>query len=163
MKRSAQKIYLIFALLRLVLFLLGFGLAKMWIGLMVVSLIGIYGLIAYRHLKKRATWVTLLLFIGIAVWGVMSHVSPILLIAGVATALACWELEDQDPASHYLRRIPIEDQFQNYHWKVLGIAVLVGFVLGEAGLFLRIPLPFGMICLIVILISFCLQRLFAFL
>lgn len=117
---------------------------------------------AQRALKSPVqSWFSsafLLLLVGGAAGGVLSGVSPAMMIAGAALALILWEAAQQ-----ILNRrrgavlLPLKEH-RWAHFKVLSISVGSGLLLAEVGLLVHFPLPFGSVILAVLLIQFSLYR-----
>lgn len=161
MEKSTEITYRTFHFVTIFLLVSGFGMAKIWLGVIIVLFMVPYLWIT-RHLQRKIySWVTLVIFVGIAACGLLSNVSPYLMVAGVSTYLACWELEDHIPKSIKSSISSVTSSCEKYHLKILAIAMATGLIVAEAGLFLKLSLPFGAVFLAAILVLFCIFQLFS--
>lgn len=136
----------------------GFILAEKWWGVILSAVLVFTWLLPRRHQPRWLQSTRLAGFAGIAAGGILDGVSPIILIAGVALALACWELEDQLPAG-----IKSSDMtaYSKNHLTRLALTLLAGLAAAEAGLLLSFHLPFGVIFLITIIVFVSIYRLYS--
>jgi len=161
MEKSNEITYHVCQFASILLPVFGYGLSAKWWGVIIILTIIPFGWILRRIQTKIFSWITLVIFVGIAAYGLLSSVSPHLMVAGVSAALACWELEDQIPNSIKSSTSSITDSCEKYHLKILGIAITTGLIVAEAGLFLKLSLPFDAVFLAAILVSFCIFQLFS--
>ena len=75
----------------------GFGMAKSWLGVILIFALLPFGWIVRRYQRKWFASMMLVTYVGIAVYGLLSGISAYLVVAGVSAALAWWELEDRIP------------------------------------------------------------------
>ncbi|NLG99542.1 MAG: hypothetical protein GX491_19475 [Chloroflexi bacterium] len=117
---------------------------------------------AQRALKSPGqSWFSsafLLLLVGGAAGGVLSGVSPAMMIAGAALGLILWEASQQILNLRRGAGLPSLKERGWTHFKVLSISVGSGLLLAEVGLLVHFPLPFGIVILAVLLIQFSLYR-----
>lgn len=142
----------------LILLALGAGLAGQW----AYGLAGL-ALVVVAWLARRFKWdwganALLLAYLALAANGLLQGYSPALMIAGATAALVAWELSE---------RIPPGDQvlaalFRRRRLRALLASAALGLALAEAGLFLRLQLPFFAVFLAALVALFCLYRLFSF-
>ena len=97
MEKSTKITYRIFHFATILLLASGFGMSKIWLGVIIILIMVPYWWITRRLQRKIYSGVSLVIFVGIAAYGLLSNASSYLMVAGVATVLACWELEDQIP------------------------------------------------------------------
>ena len=67
--------------------------AKGWLGVILIFAMLPFGWIVRRYQRKWFASMMLVTYVGIVVYGLLSGISAYLVIAGVFTALAWWELE----------------------------------------------------------------------
>jgi hypothetical protein len=152
--------YRIFQILTVVLLSGGFALAKLWIGAVILLLILPYWWFSQRLNRKILSGVMLVIFGGIAAFGLLSNASSYLMIGGMTTALACWELEDHIRESSK-SSISYDTRLnEKIHQKILCLAFFIGLIVAEAGLLIKFTLPFGIVFLIAIVVLFCIFQLF---
>jgi len=161
MEKSTEIAYRIFQFATIFLLVSGFGIAKIWLGVIIILIMIPYWSIT-RHLQRKIySWVSLVIFVGVAACGLLSNASSYLMVAGVSSALACWELEDQLPKSMISSIPSVTSSCEKYHLKILAIAISTGLIVAEAGLFLKLTLPFGLVFLAAVLVLFCIFQLFS--
>ena len=101
----------------------------------------------------------LLIFTGIAAWGLWQGLSAWLALVGVLLALAAWDM------GRFIRRqvLALNDEaaarMERTHLIRLGQALVGGLLLGGLALLVRIPLDFGMALLVGIIAVVALSRL----
>lgn len=161
MKKSVNLAYRIFQIATVVLLSIGFVLGRIWPGVIIVLAMIPFWWITQRSANRLFSWMALVIFIGLAVFGLLSGATPYLMIAGVSTVLACFELEDRQDGSTKNSLSSDTMSFKKYHLKMICLATAVGLIIAEAGLFLKFSLPFGVIFLAVILVLFGLFQLFS--
>lgn len=119
---------------------------------------------AQRALKSPdQSWFSsalLLLLVGGAAVGVLSGVSPAMMIAGAAVALILWEASQQILNRRRGAVLPSLKEHRWTHFKVLMISVGSGLLLAEGGLQVHFPLPFGIDVLAVLLILISFSRFY---
>ncbi|MHC1771840.1 MAG: hypothetical protein AB9907_08910 [Flexilinea sp.] len=160
MEKSTKITYRIFHFATILLLASGFGMSKIWLGVIIILIMVPYWWITRRLQRKIYSGVSLVIFVGIAAYGLLSNASSYLMVAGVATALACWELEDQIPNAMKSSISLNTRLYEKNHLKKIGITITTGFIVAEAGLFLKLSLPFGAVFLVAILVLFCIFQLF---
>ncbi len=102
----------------------------------------------------------LILLVCGAAGGVLSGLSPALMVAGAALALVLWEFMGQVA---YRRRdgdVPLRNNPKWAHLKLLVTSVGIGLLLAEGGLRVHLSLPFGIAVLAILLILFSFSRLY---
>jgi len=160
MEKSTENIYQTFQFATILFLVIGYGLAKIWLGVIIILTMIPYWWITHRLERKIYSWLTLVIFVGIAACGIVSNASSYLMLAGVSTALACWELEDKIPNTMNSTISLNTKLYEKNHLKKLSIATASGFILAEAGLFLKLSLSFWAVFLVAILVLFCVFQLF---
>jgi len=164
--KSAKVTLLIFQFLSIVLFQCGYIMAKVWPGVIILLCVTPCWWISHRLKTKLMSSGILFTLVGVSAYGLLNRVSPSLMIAGVATALACWELEDQILSHSKIPSFSLsttKNLFEIIHLKILGITITSGLVLAEACLFLKLSLPFGVVFLVAIVVCFSIFQLFSIL
>jgi hypothetical protein len=162
MNKSVKIAYRIFQIATVSLIGIGFVMAKVWSGVFIVLAMIPFWWITRRFESRIFSWTALVIFIGLAVFGLLSNVPPYLMIAGVTTSLTCFEFEDCITIS---TRNPVsisDGSYEKHHLKTLCLATAAGLILAEAGLFVKFSLPFGIIFLTALLIIFGLYQLFSY-
>jgi len=152
--------YRIFYFATIFLLASGFGMAKIWLGVIIILIMIPYWWLTRHFQRKIYSWLTLVIFVGIAACGLLSNASSYIMVAGVSSALACWELEDQLPKSMISSIPSVTSSCEKYHSRILAITIVTGLIVAEAGLFLKLTLPFGVVFLVEILVLFCIFQLF---
>lgn len=125
----------------------GYGLGGSWLGVWAV-LIMMASWFACRTYDFR--WmpsVLLIVYTGIAAAGILTTVSPALMIAGSAFALAGWELADQG-AGQGEPSTALRNLYQREHLKLALMSIGLGLLVAESGLLVQIAIPFGLLLLI---------------
>jgi hypothetical protein len=102
----------------------------------------------------------LLLLVGGAAGGVLSGLAPEMMIAGVALAIICWSLLEQNAQRYKADDSHSINDPKRAHLQRVLITVGTGLLLAEGGLQVHRPLPFGFVVLAVLLILFSLARFF---
>ena len=159
MERSTRFVYPIFQIARTIFFLSGFVMTKIWIGAVIITSLVVYEVISRCYQRKIDSRVMILIYLGIALWGILGQVPSFLVIAGVSAALACWELEDQVPYSAKQSVPDYEIQYRKNHLMITVITVIAGCILAEAGLLIKMSLPFGINVLVALVVLICLFQL----
>lgn len=138
----------------------GFGMAKGWLGVILMFAILPFGWTARRYQRKWFASMMLVTYVGIVVYGLLSGISAYLVVAGVSAALAWWELEDRIPISQESSTPSIADKYEKAHLTRLGLAISIGLIVAEAGLFLKFRLPFGVVFVVTLLVLFSFYQLY---
>lgn len=160
LSKSTEISYRIFYMTTILLLASGFGMAKAWLGVIITLAMIPCGWIPRRLQKKIYSSATLVIFVGIAAYGLILNVSSSLVAIAVSTALACWELEDQKSNSMKSSISSVTSDCEKFHLKILCITIVTGLIITEAGLSLKLTLPFGVVFLTAILVLFCIFQLF---
>jgi hypothetical protein len=160
MKKNSSTTYQYFQLAAILLLGGGFAAAGMWPVVLVIAVVILFRLFTRRLQSRVISWAVLVMFTGIAAFGVLNQVSAYLMIAGVTAALAGWELEDCHLQSAKTSTSGGRESFENYHLKMVCLAAAAGLILSEAGLFIHYSLPFGVIFLAVVTVLFGIFQLF---
>jgi len=140
-------------------------------GIAILSLTGGYGIQGWPVLpvmlglaavwllarKKAGAWLPsclLVIYLGLAVYGLQAGYSPLMMILGATAALAWWDLVLL-PSN---KAAPLPPDFVNQHLRSLALAAGLGLLLAIAGLQIHLELPFGVILLLAVLIFAALER-----
>jgi hypothetical protein len=160
MEKPNEFVYFVMQIATIALLIGGFAMIKNWQSVTIILIMLPYWWITHRSQRRIYSWIIFLIFVGLAVYGLLSKASPYFMVAGVSTGLACWELEDQIPKSLKSPITSVTNSCEKYHLKILSIAIAIGLFIAEASLFLKLSLPFGVIFLVAILVLFCIFQLF---
>jgi len=109
------------------------------------------------------TWlssISLVLLVGAAAFGVLSGISPEIMIAGEALVLIVWELTWQIVCRRKDNIFPLHIFPKWAHIRLLVTSVGIGLLLAEGGLYVQISLPFGIVILEAFLILFSFYRFY---
>lgn len=155
MKNALEIVYQFYRLVAIFLLVVGFAQEKLWVGIIITLLLALTWFIPGRFQRRWTSPVRLVGYTGIAAGGLLSNVSPFLMIAGVTTSLVCWELEDRLPNP---TKSPFVSSYEKLHLKWVVLASTTGIVIGEVCLFLKFSLPFGVLLLINLLVLFGISR-----
>ncbi len=145
------------ALLSLVI---GFGLRRDWVILILLPALPIY-LLLMRKVSLQIT-ITILLLVDIllSAAGSLTGGPPYFFLIGCSCALAAWE------SAHFLLNFPgaskvgTDTRLETIHNRDLALAIGAGFFLGVLGLNIKFNLPFGIIVVLALLIVYGLYRAF---
>lgn len=160
MEINSRITYRIFQISTIVLLSGGFALVKLWLGAVILLLMLPCWWFSQRLNRKILSGATLIIFGGIAAYGLLSNASSHLMVGGVATALICWELEDQIQESSK-SSIPFNTRlYEKNHLIILGITFFIGLIVAQTGLLIKLTLPFGVVLLIALVVLFCIFKLF---
>jgi len=159
MANHAKFTYQICFFLAIALLVSGFALARLWSGVVISLVYAILWIISYRVQTKWMAPMRLVGYLGLVVAGLLSDLSPFLLIPGISASLACWELDDHRLTSTRSAIAPGSDSQAKLHLLWLVGAIGMGLLISEMSLLLSFELPFGLVVLVVILILFGLVRL----
>jgi len=116
----------------------------------------------WRFIKERSVFwsssVLLMVFVFIAVAGVMAEFSTLLMAVACTAALAWWDLANFE--QNIVVSQPLETLFllERYHLQSLAIAVSGGLILVFVGSFLNLQIPFIGTVLLVSLAIGCLTH-----
>ena len=141
---------------------LGFGLEGRWVGVLIVLILAALWLSARRN--RTSQWLPtglLILQIGTAITGLVMDCEPFLMINGIAPALGMWDI------AQFQRRIKDDEGhtwgklLDRQHYQSLGLALGCGVLLSNAGLVMRVQLPFGITTLAILISLFGLTRLYS--
>lgn len=102
----------------------------------------------------------LVLLVCAAAAGVLSGLSPAIMIAAAALALVFWELMEQMVTRRKNDNVRARKNPEWVHIRLLVISVGTGLLLAEAGLQVHISLPFGIVILTGMLIPYCFYRFY---
>lgn len=102
----------------------------------------------------------LILLICGAAAGVLSGLSPAIMIAGAALTLIFWELMGQTVSRRWADDFPSLTDPKGEHFKLLIISAGIGLLLAGGGLQVHLLLPFGIVILAVLLILFSFSRFY---
>ena len=138
----------------------GYGLSGRWEGLLIVLGIAISWLLLSKRYVQWLPSFLLLVYIAAAAAGLLAGLAPILMIAGVTTALGSWETQQfhqnlKGDRQHELARL-----LQKRHDTWSGLAVFLGLLLPGAGLYLHFHFSFGILALITLVAIVGLYRTF---
>ena len=161
MRSLSYRAFLVCVFAALILLAGGFGLAHLWWGEVFVLAIIFFWLIFQRSDWNLLPSALLAIYVCVAAAGLLSGVSPFLMIAGAAVALASWELADQRVNLPGTSNHALVSLYEHHHMKILGITVGLGLLVAEAGLFLQFSIPFGVLVLIALVVLFSLYRFFS--
>ncbi len=151
MKNHIGLIYHLCQLLAISILVLAFCLEKLWMGVIFSLLFALFWIISCRYPQKWLSSIRLVGYLAISVIGLMNDVLPSLMIAGITASLACWELEDRLPESS---KMHAKGLFEKNQLIWLGLTCLVGFLLGETCLVIKLTIPFGLVVFISLLVLF---------
>jgi len=160
MEKNTNLAHRIFLIATLVLLGVGFVLARLWPGVIIILAMIPLRWITRRFENRLFSWMTLVIFTGLSVFGLLSAATPYLMIAGVSTALAFFEVEDRISGIPRNSMSSNMSSFEKHHLRTICFATAAGLIIAEAGLLLRYSLPFGVIFLVVIFVLFGLFQLF---
>lgn len=102
----------------------------------------------------------LLLLVGGAAGGILSGLSPTVMIAAAALALISWELLEQAVRQRENNVLPSVNGVKLPHFTILMISVGSGLLLAEGGLLVHLSLPFGIVALAGLLILYSFSRFY---
>lgn len=140
----------------------GYGIAEIWIGVVIAVLMGPAWLLARKYSSSRLPLVCLLVSVGLAVAGRLIGSSPVLMIFGSGVALAAWDLLHLDAIQI---NNPSGEQtlhYENTHIQSLMLALGSGLLVTLFGRFLNIQIPFLVLLLFVAFILFALDRVWGY-
>ncbi len=103
--------------------------------------------------------VLLVLTVGEAAAGTLLAKNPALMIAAVSACLAGWELAEQTPYRQHSGAVS-RISLSSAAWSRLAAAVILAMAIAEAGLLLRVTIPFWGVFLAALLIFFSLYRFY---
>lgn len=138
----------------------GFGLAGLWPGLLVVTLLNFFNLVGHRMKWPWLPTVVLFFHVGIAVVGLRLGVTPWLLIPGVVAALGCWELNDGGNLRHSASEVPAEHESRQNQLNLLSISMAISLLVTGMGLYLKFHPGFGVTYAAAVIVAFSLFQVY---
>ncbi len=103
--------------------------------------------------KNRADWVPRLCLVGdtgLALAGVLENAPAVLMIAGLATALACWDLVNLENTLMTASQEASERQIEKQHLQWLCLALGLGLSLAAIGTLVTLQIPLIVVVLLVV-------------
>jgi hypothetical protein len=136
----------------------GFGISGQWLALGLTVVIMAMWLSAFR---KDGGWLATLALVSAAAQvtvGMLAGASPYLMFPGAILALASWDLTLFD---HYLARNaggPMADRLVRKHYASLALVMGVGLIALAADQLVRLQIPFLLMVVLAIGLTFFLER-----
>jgi len=130
-----------------------FGIVGSWWGVGLAILPCVFPLI---HGRIPARWLPRVYLVSMfcaAAVGMVTGATPHLILPGAVLALAVWDLMNQD-------RAMAGSGCEKKHARSLSLALCLGLLVAEGGLMVSLPLPYPIMLLLVILLVFCVSRVF---
>ncbi len=133
-----------------------YGFSTYWPVLLTLPVMLLFWILAERRLAPWRSSTLLCIYLGLAVAAVLLKLPPLPVEFGCVAALIWWDLEDFRLAQ--ARQIPAKATglLQKYRLQSLALTGGVSLLLAGIGFWLRIQLPFGVIALLILLITACL-------
>lgn len=160
---SLRKTLFVICLILLVLCLAaGYGIARHWMGVMIVSLLGPAWWFARKYPGSQLSLVCLVVSVGLAVAGRLIGAPPVFMIFGSAVALAVWDLLFLDSALGNNSSAEQTRHYENKHLQSLTLALGSGLLGTLLGSFIKIQIPFIVLMLFITFILFALDRVWGY-
>ena len=137
----------------------GYGIARHWIGVMIVNLLGPAWWFARKYPGSQLSLVCLLVSVGLAVVGRLLGAPPVFMIFGAAAALAVWDILLLDSALENHSWSEQTRAYENKHFQSLTLALGSGLFVALLGHLTKIELPFVLLMFFIIFILFALDRI----
>jgi hypothetical protein len=119
----------------------GYAINSLWVGAFISALIGFFWLIGQRRHWVWTASLGLILFIGMAAFGIWLELPAVLMLCGAVATLAAWDLDDFSMRLQRAKRVEGERQLVRSHlWRLLMVSAL-GLLLG--GIALGVTVTFG--------------------
>lgn len=156
----SKRFFLIFSIGTSVLLGIGFGLINLWFINFILLILLTLLLITVRI---NWDWVFSAFLIAttlIATVGIILGAPSFLMILGVSTALASWELSNTNKKYNEVFSHEFSHAFEKNRLIWLGISLGSGLLIAGLSQFIQIELPFWVIYLITIIILLCFYQIF---
>lgn len=156
----SKRFFLIFSISTSVLLGIGFGIIGLWFINFIILILLTILLIA---VKLNWVWVFSAYLITstlIATVGLFLGAPIFLIILGVSSALASWELSNTNRKYNEVFSHPFSHAFETNRLIWLGISLGSGLLIAGLSQFIQIELPFWVIYLITIIILLCFYQIF---
>lgn len=133
----------------------GYGIAGSLYGVIVILILIVLIFFSIKFNWKWAFTIYLISHTILATIGILAGVPSFLMIAGVATTLASWELSNIEEHNNKLYPDDLSVIYEKKRMLLLFIAIGSGMIVAEIILFIQFQLPFVIIFSLAMIILFC--------
>lgn len=156
----SKRIFLFFTVLTSILMGAGFGMAGQWFVDILILVLLSFMLLADKFNWGWAFSIFLLSNAIIAALGIGIGAPTSLMILGITTALASWELSNTEKNYKKIYSHSLSKVFEKNRFLWLGISLGSGLLIAEVSQFIQFRLPFFVIYLITIIIMLCFYQIY---
>lgn len=141
---------------------IGYGIVGHWIGAVIAFLTGLAWLFARKYPSSRLSLICFLASVGLALTGLLTGSSPLLMISGSGFALATWDLILLDTALGSNMFGEQTKRYENRHLQLLGLTLGSGIFVAFIERFLHFQIPFALLVFFVGIAVFGLDRIWGY-
>jgi hypothetical protein len=156
----SKYLFLLFTAITSIILGAGYGIAGLWFVEILLLLLLVLTFIAIKIDWNWVFSVVLIINSILAAVGIELGVSSFLMIAGITTALASWELSNSEKKFRKIYSHSMSNAFEKNRFRLLGISLGSGLLVAEIALFIHLQLPFVVIYIITIIILFCFYQVY---
>lgn len=136
---------------------LGYALAGLWLGIVLIIMLGILWL---RELKQKRDWPAsgfLVCFVGLAVGGIHINAGAGWMLLGLIATLSAWDLHHFFLRLAFVQESEVMKKLEHAHLRRLLIVNCLGLGLAGVALTLKIEIGFGAALLLTAIAIVCLS------
>lgn len=137
---------------------LGYALAGLWLGIVLIIILGILWLLETKQQKRD--WPAsgfLVCFIGVAIAGIHLNAGADWMLLGVIASLSAWDLHHFVLRLTLVQKSEITEKLEYAHLRRLLIVDCLGLVLAGVALMIKIEIGFGIALLLTAIAIVCLS------
>ncbi|MBE0685422.1 MAG: hypothetical protein IH585_05435 [Anaerolineaceae bacterium] len=147
--------FIFFTSVSVILIGTGYGFAEKWLANIFILLLTILTFLSVKFNWDWAFNIILIFNSILATVGILIGAPSFLMVAGVATALASWELSNTEKQYQEIYSHAQSVIYEKNRIRLLLISIGSGIILAELVLFVQFQLPFIIVFLLAIIILFC--------
>ena len=136
---------------------LGYALSGLWLGIVLIIILGILWLFAIKQNRDWPASGFLVCFVGVAVGGIHMNVGTGWMLLGVITSLSAWDLHHFFLRLALVQESEVMERLERAHLHRLLIMNGLGLVLTGTALTVKIEIGFGIVLLLTAVAIVCLS------